>query len=262
MVPPGMPKRYSTPSASNALRTAIAPLIFSFAMCSSLTSCSGCLSSLAADRRTADRPRRAPGGARRRRGPLLYLRLELRDGLLLREEEAELVDAVHEAVAGEALDLEGRLRAVGERDGLLAEVDRHLLARRGEQLRHRRGLEHDREEAVLEGVVPEDVGDARRDHGLEAVVDERPRRVLAGGAAAEVVARHEHRAALGRLRVEDEVRPRLPGGVVAPVGEEPLPEPLLVGHLQEAAGDDLVGVDVLARDDDRAALDFADRFHG
>ncbi len=30
MVPPGMPKRYSTPSASSALRTAIAPVIFSF----------------------------------------------------------------------------------------------------------------------------------------------------------------------------------------------------------------------------------------
>src|SRR6266545_3093056 len=84
MVPPGMPKRYSTPSASNALRTAIAPVIFSLAMCPSA----------------------------------LSPRLVRRDRLLLRQEEAQLVDAVHEAVLREAVERERRRGPVRQRDGL------------------------------------------------------------------------------------------------------------------------------------------------
>src|SRR5689334_4625438 len=171
MVPPGMPKRYSTPSASNALRTTIAPVIFSLAM--------------------------AP--------PLTPRLLELRDLLVLRQEEAELVDAVHEAVLREAVDRERRGAPVRQRDRLRAEVDAYARAGRGEELRHRGGLEHDRDEAVLEGVVAEDVGDARRHHRLEPVVDEGPRRVLAGRAAAEVVAGDEDAGALRLRAVQDEV---------------------------------------------------------
>src|SRR6266540_5280995 len=90
-----MPKRYSTPSASNALRTAIAPVIFSLAMVLLVKrSRLGFqdLESSGGERRTSAPP------LGRRRGPPLYPRLELRDRLLLRQEEPELVHAVHEAV--------------------------------------------------------------------------------------------------------------------------------------------------------------------
>src|SRR5512143_2009690 len=118
-----MPKRYSTPSASNALRTAIAPVIFSLAM-SSLP-------------------------------PLRARRLELRDRVVLRYQEPQLVDAVHEAVAGERVDLELRLGAVGERYRLRSQIDGHLRARRADELRDRGGLEDDGQQPVLERVVPE-----------------------------------------------------------------------------------------------------------
>src|SRR6266545_2470113 len=227
IVPPGMPKRYSTPSASNALRTAIAPVIFSLAMCPSA----------------------------------LSLRLVRRDRLLLRQQEAQLVDAVHEAVLREAVERERCDGPVRQRDRLRPEIDLHLRAGGRHELRDRRRLQHDRYEPVLERVVAEDVGDARRDHGPEAVVHERPGGVLARGAATEVVARDEDLAALRLGAVQDEVGARLPLRVVAPVGEEAVAEPLLVGHLEEATRDDLIGVDVLARDDDGAALDDEDRFH-
>src|SRR6266511_3441554 len=105
IVPPGMPKRYSTPSASNALRTAIAPVIFSLAMILLVKrSRLGFqdLESSGGERRTSAPP------LGRRRGPPLYPRLELRDRLLLRQEEPELVHAVHEAVPREPVDRERR----------------------------------------------------------------------------------------------------------------------------------------------------------
>ena len=81
--------------------------------------------------------------------------------------------------------------APGEAHLLLAQVD---LARAG--LRQRLAVllgEHDRQQPDLRAVGVEDVGEARRDDRLEAVVLQPPRRVLARGAAAEVLPGHEDR---------------------------------------------------------------------
>ena len=48
--------------------------------------------------------------------------------------------------------------------------------------------QHDRQDAVLEAVVEEDVGEAGRDDAADAEVLQRPGRVLARRAAAEIVA--------------------------------------------------------------------------
>ena len=64
----------------------------------------------------------------------------------------------------------------------------------------------DRQHAVLEAVVVEDVGEARRDDGPEAVILDRPDGVLAAGAAAEVPAGQQDRRALGFGLVELELR--------------------------------------------------------
>jgi hypothetical protein len=54
----------------------------------------------------------------------------------------------------------------------------------------------DRRDSGLDGVRVEDVAERRREHDAEAVVVERPRRVLARRPAAEVAAGDEDRRAL------------------------------------------------------------------
>ena len=58
--------------------------------------------------------------------------------------------------------------------------------------------QRDQQEAVLERIVEEDVGEGGADHHTDSVVDQRPGRVLAARAAAEVVA--DGRAPWGRDR--------------------------------------------------------------
>src|SRR5262245_50719673 len=106
-------------------------------------------------------------------------RLVRRDGLSLREEELQLVDAFHQAVARERLDRKRRPAAVGQGDGGALEIDGDLGAGIGQQLRVRLGFDHDREQAVLERVAAEDVGERGADDRADAVVVEGPDRVLA-----------------------------------------------------------------------------------
>ncbi len=64
--------------------------------------------------------------------------------------------------------------------------------------------EADEDDAVLAGVGEEDVGEAGGDDDEEAVIGERPGGVLAGAAAAEVLAGDENlRARVARV-IEDE----------------------------------------------------------
>jgi hypothetical protein len=87
----------------------------------------------------------------------------------------------------------GSSLAVGLDHHLPRQVDRQPVTREGrhlvEQLGHLRFGQHDGQDAVLEAVVEEDVGEAGRDQRAEAVLPQRPGRVLAAGAAAEVLAR-------------------------------------------------------------------------
>ena len=85
----------------------------------------------------------------------------------------------------------------------------------------------------LRAVGVEDVGEARRDDRLEAVVLQAPGRVLARGAAAEVLAGDEDR--VGR---------QIPARLLGPVVEQELAEAGALDALEELLGHDLVGVDV------------------
>src|SRR5690606_6611408 len=64
----------------------------------------------------------------------------------------------------------------------------------------------DRQNAVLEAVVVENIGERRCDDAAEAVVQNRPWRVLAGRAAAEVGAGQQHFSALVTRFVQVEFR--------------------------------------------------------
>ena len=165
------------------------------------------------------------------------------------ERKRDRVEAFEEALAAERIEREapGPLaRCAGHRD----EIDRHLHAGIGledpEELVDLLLGELHQHEPVAEHIVAEDVGEGRRDDGADAEVEQRPGRVLATRAVAEVAARDEDRGApVGRL-VEHEVGilDRLGVVKIAALVKEMHAEALAVDRKQELLRDDLVGVDV------------------
>src|SRR5205085_2366769 len=89
----------------------------------------------------------------------------------------------------------------------------------------------------------------------EAVVHQRPHRVLARRSGAEVGAGDEDRGAGVLSVVEHEV------AVVTPFREQAEAEAGALDLLQPVAGDDLVGVDIGPVEGDGGAADHADGFH-
>src|SRR5271165_1188387 len=185
----------------------------------------------------------------RRRDGAAALALALIGGYLLLagERDADVVEPLEQAAADLVVDLEGDLAAL-EADLLGLEVD---LARSGV----RQGsavlvAHHHGQQADLRAVGVEDVGEARSDESPEAVVLQPPRRMLARGAAAEVLARHEDR--VGR---------QIPAGLLGPVVEQELTEPAALDPLEELLRHDLVGIHVAAVEVRDRACDLAYRVH-
>src|ERR1700732_3856426 len=141
------------------------------------------------------------------------LRLERANLVGVSKSERDVVESVQQAVLAKRVDLEPESRAaVGGRDSLPFEVDGELESRErcgvvkqalDISLRH-----HDRQQAVLEAIIEKDIGERRSDDGAKSVVAERPRRMLARAAAAEVAARKQNLRALGARLVERKVRIR------------------------------------------------------
>src|SRR3989442_1910998 len=135
---------------------------------------------------------------------------------------------------------------------LLLEVDRELVlaARRlmaAEQLGDLLGQEAHGDEPVLTAVREKDVGERRRQDRAEAVLAERPDRVLPRRAAAEVLPGEKDARAPGAGAVELEIRIRAAVGPKAPVVEQGRSEPRALHPLQKLLRNDLVGIDVGAR---------------
>src|SRR5664279_1349001 len=113
----------------------------------------------------------------------------------LRGEIAELVDTLEHAVAREGIDGEVETLTARECERLRFEIDRE--ARRWLACDQRRdalddGLrQRDGKKPVAERVVAEDVRELAAHHGAKAVAEERPRRMLARGTAAEVLSGHQ-----------------------------------------------------------------------
>ncbi len=149
---------------------------------------------------------------------------------------------------------EAGARTIRQSEQLLRQVDRDLGLRIGpvscQQLLVHLLAHHHGQEPVLQGVALENVGEGGRDDRPDPPADERPGRVLTRRTAAEVVACEQDLRALRGREIERKVRLVRAIGVVAPVAEQALAEAILVDHLQEARGDDLIGVDVLGSDDD------------
>src|SRR5207248_2329637 len=132
---------------------------------------------------------------------------------------------------------------------LLLEVDRELVltARRlmaPEQLADLLGQETHRDEPILTAVGVKDVRERRCENRTEAVLAERPHRVLARRAAAEILPREQDARAPSDGMVELEVRIRAAVGPESPVVEQGRPEPGALDPPQELLRHDLVGVHV------------------
>src|SRR5580700_3773405 len=85
--------------------------------------------------------------------------------------------------------------------------------------------------------------------------------MLARGTAAEIAARDEYAAPVRLGSIQDEVRARGAGRIVAPVGEQARPEPLTRGRREKTRWNDLVRIDVCRGHHDRGRANDRDRLH-
>src|SRR6185437_12420574 len=170
------------------------------------------------------------------------------DVALLLQGEADIVESIQQAMLAERIDLEFDDAAIGPGDRLLLEIDAEPGIGAFPCIVHEivddllRQL--DRQDAVLEAVVVEDVGEARRDDAADAEIHQRPGRVLARATAAEILAGDQDLGiAIGRL-VEDEVGILRAVRPVAQLVEQHLAEAGALDRLQMLLRNDLVSVDV------------------
>src|SRR5215217_198976 len=187
--------------------------------------------------------------------PRAFERIEV---VLVGEGEAYVVEALHDSLAGEVVHLEG-LVDVGGCDGELV----HFYGDDGLGVLPD-GLQEvldgllgqvDGEEAVLGGVVPEDVGEGGRYYRFETVVFYRPDGVFAARPRAEVLAGDQDDGVFVLMPVHYEVL------VLAPAGEQELPEAGALDALEGVAGYDLVGVHVRVPERKRRPGYALDRIH-
>lgn len=104
--------------------------------------------------------------------------------------------------------------------------------------------ELDRQDAVLETIVVEDVGKGRRDDYAKAVVFQSPGSVLAARAAAEVSPRQERTRPLRVRMVQFELRVMRTIVQLGPIPEQELSKTSAFDPLQELLGNDLIGIDI------------------
>src|SRR3569623_551820 len=152
---------------------------------------------------------------RRRDAAALFIRLDLVSVL---QGETDVVEAVEQFIFAELIDVELECITARCDDALGRKIDRELVTRRSkrfrEQLIQRRRLQHDGQDAVIETVVEKDIGVAGRDDDAETIIEQRPRRVLARGTAAEVVAREQDLRALITRLIQHEIGVHAPLAVI------------------------------------------------
>ena len=195
--------------------------------------------------------------------------------LPLETEQAPVGGAGYDA-SGDPLP-EATLKLAKEADAILFgavggwQYDQLPRAKRPEQAIHFGLRQRHRQKAVLEAVVVEDVAERRRDHAAKAEVLQRPRRMLARAATAEILACNEDLGALVAGLVEDEllveealrvVHPRLAVVAIAPRIEQVRPVACALDRLEELLGDDRVGVDVRPVHRGDQACQYGKFFHG
>src|SRR5207248_4803106 len=142
--------------------------------------------------------------------------------------------------------------AVRHDERLRIEIDAHCpraVARgNGEPFDDGR-VDLDRQQSVPEGIAAEDVGELGAHDSAEANTEECPDGVLARRAAAEVPTGNEDAGINGLRLVQGKRGVRRSVGVIAPVVEYGAAEAGAFDRLEEARGNDLIGVDIVDRED-------------
>ena len=136
----------------------------------------------------------------------------------------------------------------GQADGLGGQIDcddgLRIFFDGGEDFLKEGIADSDGEQEVVERVILKDVGEEAADHDVESGVFDGPGGMFAARSATEVLAAHKDFSVVDGV-IEDKI---LFGGVVAviaPVAEQVIAESVAAGGLEEAGGDDLIGIDVL-----------------
>src|SRR5512147_1537966 len=192
----------------------------------------------------ADDPfsQRQPGSLR------ALLRLERRDLVGLAQRQADIVESAEQARLAERIDLEVDRAAVGQCDLLPVQIDGEdriaaLLGRRHEGI-HPLARQEDGQNAILEAIVKEDVGKTRSDNAADAEVEQRPRRVLARRATAEVLAGNKDPGVAPGGSVQDEAVDFVAPVIVAHLEKQALAEAGTPDGLQELLRNDHVRIDI------------------
>src|SRR3989338_9237551 len=183
--------------------------------------------------------------------------LECLDLAYMLQGQADVVQSIQQTMLAKGVHLKIIRRAVRRSDGLPLQIDLQFVANIGfhclEQRIHLLRSQADRQQAVLEAVVEKNVGETRRDDGAETVIFQRPRRVLARTAAAEIFARQQNlRTPITRL-VQHKIRiqwtlavihARLAVIQITPFVERIRAETGALDRLQELLGNDCVSIDI------------------
>src|SRR5712671_4819844 len=191
--------------------------------------------------------------------------LELRDTVAVAERERNIVRAGQQAFLAELVDFEPVGRAVGSCHRLRFKIDGDAgsgrLLQQGAERRNRLGIKRHRQQAILEAVVEKDIAEARRHHGPDTVIVERPDRMLARRPTAEIAVRDHNAGIPVDVPVEHEIRLRCAAIVEAQIMEQEMPEAVAALAPQETRRDDLVRVDVRHADRRGRSVQAKERLH-
>src|SRR3984885_15446826 len=187
------------------------------------------------------------------------------DRRLLLQRQADIVEPVHQTALAERIDLEFHRAAVGAADFLIGQINGQGRVRAAlgivEQFVEGFLGNADRQNAVLETVVVEDVTERGGDDEADAEIEQRPWRMLAARTAAEIVAGNQHLGvAIGGL-VEDEIGVLAAVVVVTLLREQSLAKAGPLDGLQILLGNYHVGIDIDDLQRCRNALQRGELFH-
>ncbi len=176
------------------------------------------------------------------------LRLKRGDFIGMLEREPDIVQPVEQAMPPEIFDFKRQRQAEVIGQPTRFQVDSELItwmfSAALEKIVDRIVGKANRQHAVFEAVVIENIGEAGGDNHAEAVIAQCPRGMLAAGPAAEITAGQKDACASVFGPVEFEFR--IVGSVVAksPIEKQKLPKASALDALEELLGDDLIGIDI------------------
>src|SRR5690606_10938692 len=147
-----------------------------------------------------------------------------------------IVETVEQAMALEVVEVEGNRAAIGTVNFLGFEIDGEGCIGAARSVVHQLVQlflsDLDRQDAVPEAVIVEDVGERGRDDAAGTEIKQAPRRMLARGTAADIVACNQNLSVAVAGLVQDEIRVLRTVFIEAHFGEKSLAQTRALDRLQ------------------------------